>query len=86
MDALGSDGEWGRLIGNAGRAVAEKRDDLLPAFKPLIATGQPLSVQWVVSYCRRDEPAQGAVLLVEVIKHFNSGSDRNRGKMAQAAR
>lgn len=86
FDALGSDGEWVRLIGNAGRAVAEKRDDLLPAFKPMIATGQPLSVQWVVSYCRRDKPAEGAGLLEEVIKNHNAGSDRNRGKMAQAAR
>lgn len=85
FDTLNSSGEWVGLIAAAGQAIAGKKGSLPEAFEPLIATGQPLSVQWVVTYCRRDTPEQGPVLLEQVIRHHHAGPKHHRGRITQAA-
>lgn len=83
FDTLGNSGQWIGHIAAAGRAIASNDDDLAKAFKPLIATGQPLSVQWVVTYCQRSEPDQGPALLELVTHHHDAGPKHQRGRMIQ---
>lgn len=85
FDTLANNGQWIGHIADAGRAIANKRNDLGMAFEPLIATGQPLSIQWVVTYCQREQPVQGPALLELVIRHYNAGSKQHSGRMMQAA-
>lgn len=85
FDTLANNGEWIGHIADAGRAIASKDDDLAKAFEPLIATGQPLSVQWIVTYCQRSKPAQGPGLLELVIRHHDAGPKHHRGRITQAA-
>jgi hypothetical protein len=83
--ALDGQGGWIAAIAEAGRAIARDDADLAEAMRPLIATGQPLSVQWVITYCRRDAPEQGPALLKLVIEHHAAGPPHQRGRMTQAA-
>lgn len=85
FNALNNHGEWIWHIAQAGRAIASQNANLAKAFEPLVATGQPLSVQWVVTYCQRDKPKQGADLLASVIRHHHTGPKHHRGKMTQTA-
>lgn len=85
FDTLTNQGQWIGAIANAGRAIASKQDNLAQAFEPMIATGQPLSVQWVVTYCQRSEPAQGPALIELVINHHHAGQRHHRGRITQAA-
>lgn len=85
FDTLDNNGQWIGHIEQAGRAIASKQDKLGEAFEPLIATGQPLSVHWVVTYCQRAQSAQGPALLDQVIRHHNAGPKHNRGRITQAA-
>lgn len=85
FDTLANQGEWIGLIAAAGRAIAHGDDDLAKAFEPLIATGQPLSVQWVVTYCQRANPEQGPALLELVIRHHSAGPKQQRGRIIQLA-
>ncbi len=83
--AINDSDELIRLIGQAGNAIANQSKDLLPAFTPLLESGQPLVASWLVVYCRREKPAQSAELLEAVIRAHASGEERNRGRMAEAA-
>ncbi|MFK7790950.1 MAG: hypothetical protein AB8C95_15840 [Phycisphaeraceae bacterium] len=84
FDMLDNQGEWIGHIAKAGRAIANKDDDVAAAFAPLITTGQPLSVQWVITHCQRDTPAYGPALLELVIQHHGTGPSHHRGRMTQA--
>lgn len=81
----GSDSELIRLIGEAGKAIAQERGDVPAAFAPLLAAGQPLVANWVSTYCRREEPGQGPELLEMVIRHHAAGNERSRARLAEAA-
>lgn len=85
FDALKNNGQWIGYIADAGRALASKNHHPSQAFEPLIATGQPLSVQWVVTYCQRDKPDHGPDLLEQVILHHDAGPKQHRGKITLAA-
>ena len=81
FDTLDKQGVWISAIAQAGRAIASKQDDLANAFKPLVATAQPLSVQWVVSYCQRSKPNQGPALLDLVIYPYYSPQKHHKGRI-----
>lgn len=81
FDTLEKQGEWISAIAQAGRAIASKQDDLATALKPLIATAQPISVQWVALYCQRSKPAQGPALLDEVIYPYHAPLKHHRGRI-----
>lgn len=85
FDVLKNNGQWIGYIATAGRALASKNTNPSQAFEPLIATGQPLSVQWVVTYCQRDKPGHGPDLLEQVIRHHDAGPKQHRGKITHAA-
>lgn len=82
---VNSDDELVRLIGQAGRAIAGGSNDVPSAFAPLLSVGQPLVSQWVVTHCRRDEPAYSAALLEGVIRSHAAGETRHRTRLAEAA-
>ncbi len=85
FDTLANQGEWIDAIAKAGRAISIQNKNLATVFDPLVATGQPLSVQWVVTYCQRDTPAQGPDLLELVIQHHNAAPPHHRGRITQTA-
>lgn len=82
FDTLNNQGEWIGYIAKAGRAIASQRVDA-SAFEPLIATGQPLSIQWIITHCQRDTPDYGPALLALVIKHHDKGLAHHRSRMTQ---
>lgn len=84
FETLDKQGEWIGAIAQAGRAIANKQDDLAAAFKPLVATAQPLSIQWVISYCRRSKSAQGAALLDLVIYPYFTPQKHHQGRIHMA--
>ena len=84
FDTLADSGEWISHIAKAGRAIASKNDDPGKAFEPLIETGQPLSVQWVVTYCQRSKPTQGPALLERVILSHDKAPRHHQGRIIQA--
>ena len=83
FDTLADSGEWVGHIAKAGQAIASKEADLAKAFEPLIDTGQPLSVQWVVTYCQRSQPAQGPALLELVIRSHDKAARHHQGRVIQ---
>lgn len=85
FDTLADQGSMIAGIAKAGRAIAERQDDLGSAFNTPAFMGQPISVQWVASYCRRVEPEQGPDLLELVIQDHGRGLDHHRGRMIQAS-
>ncbi|MEM9345427.1 MAG: hypothetical protein AAGB26_02295 [Planctomycetota bacterium] len=85
FDTLSNQGEWITAIARAGRAIATDEQGLAKAMQPMIALGQPLSVQWVTTYCRRAEPTQGPALLELIIRLYRNAPKHHRGKMSQAA-
>lgn len=85
FDTLADSGEWIGHIAKAGRAIASKDDDLAKAFEPLIETGQPLSVQWVVTYCQRSKPMQGSALLELVVRSHDKAPRHHQGRVIQTA-
>jgi hypothetical protein len=85
FDTLANQGQWIDAIAQAGRAIAEQDKDLPAAMKPLIETGQPISVQWVVTYCRREQPEQGPALLELVIRNHDKAPRHHQGRSIQTA-
>lgn len=85
FDTLSNQGEWIDAVARAGQAIATNKQDLAEAMQPMIALGQPLSVQWVTTYCRRAEPTQGPALLELIIRLYRNAPKHHRGKMSQAA-
>lgn len=85
FDSFAHSGVWIDHIASAGKALASRSKTLADAWQPLIATGQPLSVQWVVTYCQREKPVQGPSLLMAVIQHYDAGPPHHRAKINQAA-
>lgn len=84
FDTLENNGEWIGHIAIAGRAIANGDKDLAKAFKPLIETGQPLSVQWVLTYCQRSKPAQGPALLELITQSHTKAPRHHQGRIISA--
>lgn len=85
FDTLDDQGRWIQAIAQAGRAISQKQDKLVQAFHPLITIAQPLSAQWIISYCRRAEPIGGDKILQLIISDHRFSQPQQRGKMIQVA-
>lgn len=85
FDTLTDQGQMIEAIAKAGRAIAMQQKDLASAFNTPAFLGQPISVQWVVSYCQRAEPEQGPDLLELLIRNHGHGLEQHRGRLVQAS-
>ena len=85
FDSFAEEGAWIAAIGKAGRAIASKSENLADAFAPLIQTGQPISLQWIVTYCQRSKTAQGPALLEQIILNHAKAPKHHRGRIIQVA-
>lgn len=82
-----SDNELVRLISQGGAAINHggAPDKVAAAFLPMINAGHPMIANWVVTHCRREEPAYGPALLEQVILRHDAGAEHHRGRLADAA-
>lgn len=85
FDTLANQGQMIDAIAKAGRAIAIEQDGLASSFDTEAYMSQPISVQWVGSYCRRAEPKQGAELLELVMTNHGRGLGHHRGRLIQAS-
>lgn len=75
-----------QAIGKMGMAIASKDiAEQRQAAEKLMDFGVIVTTQWMVSYCRREQPENGAKLLEHVVRAFAVGIDKRDKKLINAA-